>query len=460
VRLLLGEGASTVGDQIWYVALSWAAVRSGGPATAGAVMTASAIPRMLLLLFAGPLADRFDARRLMIGSDAARAVLMLGAAALAVPHPGVGMLVAVSLVLGAIDAVFLPAAGSVRPRLLETEQLPQAAALRELALRGALVAGAPLGGLLVASGGLGWACALNALSFALSMAAVHGIRPRPLPVEDAVEDAVEVAAVEDGAVVGAGGAAGGGAGKAAARTSYFASLRDGLSALVRNRVVSALLLVGLLTNLGFVGPMNVGLALLSDQRGWGAGGIGMLLAAFGIGAAAGSALLLRWRVTRQIGAVVAVAVLAQAGALAAMALLPALPAATAAAALVGASGAVVGVSCGALGQARTPDDQQRADAAQPGRGPAGRGGYRGAGRRGRHGARAAGRRGGRTAGGRPVPAGRRPAHRPPRRPGLTAAGAGTRTAGTGSPGPDRWDRTAAPRPRPGRGPRGDGERRL
>src|SRR5690242_2023563 len=41
VRLLLGEGASTVGDQVWYVALSWAAVRSGGPASAGAIMTAS-----------------------------------------------------------------------------------------------------------------------------------------------------------------------------------------------------------------------------------------------------------------------------------------------------------------------------------------------------------------------------------------------------------------------------------
>lgn len=330
VRLLFGEGASTVGDQVWYVALSWAAVRSGGPATAGAVMTASALPRMLLLLFAGPLADRFDARRLMLGSDAARAVLMLGAAALAVLTPGIAMLVTVSLLLGAIDALFLPAAGSVRPRLLETEQLPQAAALRELALRGALVVGAPFGGLLVASGGLGWACAVDALSFTASMVAVYGIRPRPVPVDEA--------------------------GAAGARTPYLQSLRDGLTAVVRNRVVSALLLVGLLTNLGFVGPMNVGLALLSDERGWGAGGIGLLLAAFGIGAAAGSVLLLRWRVTRRIGVVVAVAVLAQAVSLAAMSLLHGLPAATLAAGVVGVSGAVVGVSCGALGQARTPDE--------------------------------------------------------------------------------------------------------
>ncbi|WP_069464462.1 MFS transporter, partial [Actinacidiphila rubida] len=264
-------------------------------------------------------------------ASAAAPSISTARAALAVLSPGVGMLVGVSLLLGAIDALFLPAAGSVRPRLLETEQLPQAAALRELALRGALVAGAPLGGLLVASGGLGWACAINALSFTASMVAVYGIRPRPVPA-------------------GAGDAA------AAARTPYLRSLRDGLSAVVRNRVVSALLLVGLLTNLGFVGPMNVGLALLSDQRGWGAGGIGLLLSAFGVGAAAGSAVLLRWRVTRRIGLVVAAAVLAQAASLAAMSLVPGLAAAAAAAGVVGISGAVVGVSCGALGQARTPDE--------------------------------------------------------------------------------------------------------
>jgi len=245
-------------------------------------------------------------------------------------HPGVGMLVTVSLLLGAIDALFLPAAGSVRPRLLETEQLPQAAALRELALRGALVAGAPLGGFLIASGGFGWACAVNALSFAGSMVAVYGIRPRPLPVDAQAA--------------------------AAPRTPYLRSLREGLVALGRNRVVGALLVVGLLTNLGFVGPMNVGLALLSDQRGWGAGGIGLLLSAFGVGAAVGAVLMLRWKVTRRIGVVVAVAVLAQAVSLGAMSLLAALPVAAAAAALVGASGAVVGVSCGALGQARTPDE--------------------------------------------------------------------------------------------------------
>lgn len=326
LRLLAGESASTLGDQVWYVALSWAAVRTAGPAAAGAVMTAGTLPRLALMVFAGPLADRFDARRLMLGSDAARAALLLGAAAAALASPGLVLLVVVSLLLGAADALFLPASGSLRPRLLTPGQLQGAAALRELALRAGLILGAPLGGLLTAHGGLPLACAVDALTFAASFWAVRPLRPRPAaPVS------------------------------AAARPSYGRALRDGFAALRQNRVVLALLAATLLTNLGFVGPMNVGLALLARQHGWGGSGIGELLAAFGVGAALGAAALLRFPVRRGIGWWVAGAIAVQAGALMLLALSARLPVAVSAAALVGVAGSVVGVSCTALGQARTPD---------------------------------------------------------------------------------------------------------
>ena len=39
-----------------------------------------------------------------------------------------------------------------------------------------------------------------------------------------------------------------------------------------------------LGDLGFVGPLNVGLTLLADERGWGASGMGWVLAGFGTGA--------------------------------------------------------------------------------------------------------------------------------------------------------------------------------
>ncbi len=47
-----------------------------------------------------------------------------------------------------------------------------------------------------------------------------------------------------------------------------------------------------LGDLGFVGPLNVGLTLLADERGWGASGMGWVLSGFGVGAGAAALLLI------------------------------------------------------------------------------------------------------------------------------------------------------------------------
>ena len=60
LRYLGGQALSGIGDQVWYVALSWAAVQQSSPGTAGLILSVSAIPRVMLLLFGGVLADRFD----------------------------------------------------------------------------------------------------------------------------------------------------------------------------------------------------------------------------------------------------------------------------------------------------------------------------------------------------------------------------------------------------------------
>jgi MFS family permease len=180
LRYLAGRSVSWLGDQVWSVALAWAAVRLASPGVAGLVLAASSVPRLALMLFGGPLADRHDARRLMLASDAARAVVTLIAAALAVAGTGLPLLVVVALVFGVVDAVFLPAAGSVQPRLLRPTQYASGAALGELANRAALTLGAPLGGLLVTFGGLPLGCLVDAATFLLSIAALWSIHPRPL----------------------------------------------------------------------------------------------------------------------------------------------------------------------------------------------------------------------------------------------------------------------------------------
>jgi MFS family permease len=122
LRYLLGQTVSGLGDQVWYVALSWTAVHVGSPAVAGVLLTLSSVPRLGLMLFGGVIADRFDIRRLMMGSDIARTVVVFGAAGIALLRPGIPLLAVLALTFGIVDAVFMPAAGAMQPRLLQPAQ--------------------------------------------------------------------------------------------------------------------------------------------------------------------------------------------------------------------------------------------------------------------------------------------------------------------------------------------------
>lgn len=337
LRWLGAYTASMVGDSIYFMALAWAAARTGSASGTGLVLAAGSIPRALLMLGGGVLADRLGPRRVVIGSDAARAVLVLGlAAVLVLTAPTVGVLVAVALLFGAVDALFLPAVGALPPRISPPGQLARIQGLRGLAARGASIVGAPLGGVAVATGGPVLAFATAGALFALSLPLLLGLRIRPLP-----------------APVKHGGTVAGDAGErtvAEERPTARQDLADGLRYIRRHPLLGPLMIVIGLSELGFVGPLNLGLILLSEQRGWGAAGMGWIVAGFASGAA-GAALLIavRGRVPRA-GLVMCLTVLVGATGIAAVAQIPSVPLAAATAAVVGLFIGLAGALCGALVQ--------------------------------------------------------------------------------------------------------------
>jgi predicted MFS family arabinose efflux permease len=325
-RYAVGQAVSVLGDQVWYVALSWAAVQVASPGVAGLLLAVSAIPRLILMLAGGVIVDRRDPRRLMIRSDLVRGGVCLAAAAVALWQPGVLLLVLVALVFGAADALFLPAAGALQPRLLEPGQYAGGSAMAATANRLALTVGAPLGGVMVAVGGLPAALVVNAATFAVSVLALRSLRPAAPRQASAAQPAA---------------AAG--------------SLRDGLRHIARHPVLRGLLLVSLLGNVGFVGPMNVGLALASQANGWGAAGIGALLSGFGVGAIVAGLVMLRLRPSRGVGPTVAVCFAVQAIAVAVPALTGSLPLAVAATVVAGLTSGPAGILLAALTQTATAD---------------------------------------------------------------------------------------------------------
>ncbi|WP_333735099.1 MFS transporter, partial [Streptomyces sp. IBSBF 3010] len=328
LRWLGAYTASMIGDSVYYMALAWAAARTGSATQTGLVLAAGSIPRAVLLLGGGVLADRLGPRRVVVASDTARCLVILGlAGALLLTSPTVWMLIAVALVFGAVDALFLPAVGALPPRITAASQLARVQGMRGLATRTANVVGAPLGGVAVALGGPVLAFAAAGILFAVSLPLLLAVRMAPLPASEA----------------------------AAPTGSAWHELADGLRHIRRHPVLGPLMLVVAVSELGFVGPLNLGLILLSDERGWGASGMGWVVAAFGAGAGAGaSALLLavRGRVPRA-GLVMCLTVLVGALAIAALAYVPSLPLAAAVAVLVGLFAGLGGSLCGALTQTVT-----------------------------------------------------------------------------------------------------------
>ncbi|OWA04583.1 MFS transporter [Streptomyces sp. CS113] len=316
-----------LGDSVFFLALSWAAVRQGSPAEAGIVTAVSAVPRALLMLGGGVVVDRLGPRRVVIGSDAVRCAAVLAVAALLfATDPGLWLLALLALVFGAVDALFMPAVGALPARITTKDQLARVQGMRGLAVRLSSVVGAPLGGLGVALGGAAAAFALAGVLIAVSVPLLVSVRMRELPPDDA-------ATAEGG--------------------TAWRDLRDGLRYIRRHRVLGPLMLVIALGDLGFVGPLNIGLTLLADERGWGASGMGWVLAGFGIGAGAAALLLtVRGRVPHA-GYVVAGALVPGAAAIGMLAQAPALPVAVGTALLIGLLAGLSGALCGALLQTQS-----------------------------------------------------------------------------------------------------------
>ncbi|MFJ9243231.1 MFS transporter [Streptomyces sp. NPDC101776] len=322
LRWLGAYAASMAGDGIYYIALSWAAVQAGSPAQAGLVMTVSALPRAVLMLGGGVIADRFGPRRVVIGSDAVRCAAVLAVAALLfLTGPGLWPLAALALVFGIVDAVFVPAVGALPARITGKGQLARVQGMRGLAYRFAVVFGAPLGGLAVAFGGAAAAFVTAGLLIAVSVPLLISVRVRELPPDDT-------------ATVGT--------------TTAWRDLATGLRYVRRHRVVAPLMLAIALGDLGFVGPLNVGLTLLADERGWGASGMGWVLAGFGVGAGIASmTLTVRGRLP-YAGRVAGCSIIAGAVAIGALAYVPSVLGAVGVALLIGLLAGLSGAVCVAL----------------------------------------------------------------------------------------------------------------
>src|SRR5664279_2345075 len=174
-RLLwTGELLSEIGSNITLVALYIQVYRLTGSALAvGAIGLVQLVPLMIGALFGGPLIDRHDRRKLLLIGQIVQAggsAVLLGAA-LMHPTPVALVYVGAALIAG-LSGFSLATRSAMTPALVPTDRLPSALALNQAMWTTAQIAGPAIGGVIVASSGLGWAYGIDVLSFTATITAV------------------------------------------------------------------------------------------------------------------------------------------------------------------------------------------------------------------------------------------------------------------------------------------------
>jgi MFS family permease len=252
---MLGTWMQTVGAQ-------WLLVDQPNAATlVGLVQTAAMVPTLLLAMPAGAVADIVDRRRLLIVVQLFQvlvgAVLTVLAAAGQLPPL---VLLTATFLLGCGTTVTIPAYQAVVQELVGREQMRSAVALNGVAMNLARAVGPAIAGLLVAQIGVAAVFALNAVTY-LVLAAALARLPRSSGEEDLLRERF--------------------------RGAMVAGARYVRHSLVLRRL--------LLRTVLFVVPGAALWALLplvaSQLLGLDALGYGLLLAALGIGAIIGAAVL-------------------------------------------------------------------------------------------------------------------------------------------------------------------------
>ncbi|MBZ5719495.1 MAG: MFS transporter [Acidobacteriia bacterium] len=153
------------------------------PLDLGLVGLAQFLPGVVLFLFAGHAADRFDRRRLLLwcyGGFAACSALLLGVTWRATPR--VHLIYAVLLLLGTVRCFNWPASRALLPQLVPEEHFANAVAWNASTFQGAIIAGPAVGGVVYALFRGPAAVYAMAISGAvIAMFLTMRIKPQPAP---------------------------------------------------------------------------------------------------------------------------------------------------------------------------------------------------------------------------------------------------------------------------------------
>jgi MFS family permease len=195
--VFIGQLVSSFGSFITYVALPvqvYGLTKSS--AVVGLIGTVQLVPLFATALWGGAVADALDRRKLLLRCEA---LMMLGSVALVLnslaEEPSLALLFVVAAFMSAVNGFHRPALEAITQKLVAFEELAAVSALSSLRGTSAAILGPAVAGVLIAAFGLPVAYGVEVATFAISIAALAGIRAMP-PAERAPQ--VGIASVVEG----------------------------------------------------------------------------------------------------------------------------------------------------------------------------------------------------------------------------------------------------------------------
>jgi MFS family permease len=257
LRLWIGQGASFIGDAVSMVALVVLVVQVTGSASAvGGALVARLLPTIASPL-AGVIADRVDRRIVLVASDLARAVLVLGL----VFARDLATIYVLVFLMGLARTVFNPTVRAAFPSVVGGGDLTRANALISGTFSTSIMVGPALGGLLVASIGVDAAFLADAVTYLVSAILLSTV-PLPHPRRESEEEA-----------------------------GFVRELRSGFGYLLGTRVPLAIVVGAFLTILTINATVPAEVFLAKETFGAGDVGYGLLVSLWGGGMVLGSAMM-------------------------------------------------------------------------------------------------------------------------------------------------------------------------
>jgi MFS family permease len=162
---------------LWHVSLL---VPDNKGLALGMVGLVKVVPIMLFSMISGVLADAWDRRKLMLGTQIAATAVALTLAVLAAHQITIVWPIYILAALGsAVGAFDLPARNALIPTLVPREHLPNAISLNTIMFQLASVVGPSLAGIVIATSSVTWVYIANAISFGAVVAALLLMRDVP-----------------------------------------------------------------------------------------------------------------------------------------------------------------------------------------------------------------------------------------------------------------------------------------